>query len=433
VTSFYCVFKIVIAEHSFKNFLLLQIVLGVVTSSACLVLANSDAESDPGTHYVNTGVLGRPAGYNFAGSDVNQYGYKHSYGIVPPRKRYGYSLKTPAPVVPLQPVQPVPHVAPAPLVPSVPNVAPAPLVPSVPNVAPALLVPSVSNVAPLVQPIPHAVTPAPLGSVAVSPVPLFHSTPSAVTPFVRLPGFSGVQTFTPAPAPVIPQEQPVVEQVEVHQETVPVGEVVQEVRQPFPGAVRFPPHPVFDRVPVTAFPQQPVQPVLNSVPAAVAQPIFSAAPLPDPQQPVQPIFNVAPEPVPLPAPEPVQAPVTISEEAPIEELAPTLFPSVDAVPAFESERLPPGLPVLEAVPTQQPFPQGPLDPRFAPAPPGGAPLFAQGPPPPAFFGLQEIRQDLQANQEVFLEDPEAPMEPAAASVPSPPTFHSLPAFPAVPL
>ena len=53
-----------------------QILLGVVSTLATLVLADSDAKSDPGqTHYVNAGFnqgfkLGHPA--NLYASDVNQ-------------------------------------------------------------------------------------------------------------------------------------------------------------------------------------------------------------------------------------------------------------------------------------------------------------------------------------------------------------------------
>jgi hypothetical protein len=75
--------------------------LGVVASSALMVLADSDAESDPGnTYYVNAGYA--RSGY-FAGlsSDVNEYGYKHLYGVVPKKKTYGYRFKAPT-VLPVQ-------------------------------------------------------------------------------------------------------------------------------------------------------------------------------------------------------------------------------------------------------------------------------------------------------------------------------------------
>ena len=85
-----------------------------MTAAAWMVLADSNAESDPGnTYYVNAG-LGRAGYFAVLPADVNEYGYRHSYGLVPKKKTYGYRLKPqpPVAVVDSQPIVPLGHPAP---------------------------------------------------------------------------------------------------------------------------------------------------------------------------------------------------------------------------------------------------------------------------------------------------------------------------------
>ena len=298
------------------------------------------------------------------------------------------------------PVQLAPH--PVPLANPVPHPeVPFPQVHSVPQaVAPA----------PQILPVPQAVTPAPQIAAhssapfvhrPVTPVPLFQPSP---TPFVVLPT-QRVSEVQPAPV--------------AHQEVAP-----------FAGGIRFPPHPVFDRVQ----PQNPHQ-----------------GPLPLAQQLEQQNFHLVPQPTlspeRLPAPEAVRAPVQatplqpeqevdvialfeqtrpdripVSEPLPVVESVPATVPVIESLPAVEPGHAPLRLPVLEAVPTLQLIEQQQFDPRFAPGPPSAPEILEQG-PPPAFFGFQELRQGPPEEQELILEDP----------FPANPSFPSLPAFPAVPL
>lgn len=367
----------------FQNF---QTFYGIVTTVAWMVSADSAAESDPGnTYYVNAGYA-RP-GY-FAGipAEVNEYGYKHAYGLVPKKKVYGYRLKPEIPVavaleqaVPLTPVGFEEAVPLAPLNLEQPGpVSPVPVAhPELVAVTPTSYVHQsfggslAVTPGPLAhQPIevslahqPAAVTPVPLAHtassitpgplfhrpLAVTPSPLIHSTgsptpishtafpspqPFSPTPFIgpqaspfahRAPPVTQSILFTPAPnvAPEVPALQPVAEVV--HQETVQVGEIVHEVQQPIRGGIRFPSRPT----PAPGF----------NVPAAVPvtpQPVFNASPLPVavPEQPQLPAVQVQPQAVPQPV-------------------------SVTPLPAFSVSALPvavPEQPQLAVVPDPVPVP-----------------------------------------------------------------------------
>ena len=474
--------KIFVSVFYFQTF------FGVTTTVAWLVSANS--ESDPGNTYyvnaVNTGYV-RPGYFAEIPAEVNEYGYRHSYGLVPKKKVYGYRLK-PDPVaialeqpVPLAPVaQPEPVAAPV-----VPTsfvhqsfgVAPIQEAQQPLAVTPGPLVHQTVE-APLahqpVTPVPLAhptgsVTPGPLFQrpLAVTPSPLFHSTgspspithtvfpspqPFSPTPFIalqsspfahRVPAVTQSILFTPAPS-IAPEVAEV-----VHQETVQIGEIVHEVQQPIRGGIRFPsrpaPAPGFNipaAAPVTPQPVFSVSALPGPVPE---QPQFAAVPEQPQLQPVpvtpQPFFGVSALPVPVPEqPQLAAVPVPPAvSEIPAEfggfpaGFQPEPVTILEPVPGFESE---PGqflaqepafesqrLPVLEAVPTQQSF-----DPLLAAAPVSAAPLLAQD-SPSALAGAQ-ILQQVDPDLDIRLEDPDSlPSPPIIVSTPK----HPLQAFPAVPV
>ena len=451
-------------------------------------MVSADSESDPGnTYYVNTGFV-RPGYFAEIPADVNEYGYRHSYGLVPKKKVYGYRLK-PEPVaigldhpVPLAPIaQPEPvavtptsyvhqsfGVTPIQEVQQPLAVTPGPVelplahqpvaVTTVPQAHPA----SSATPGPLFH-RPLAVTPSPLAHSTGAPSPIQHTAFPTVqsfspTPFIapqaspfahRIPAVTQSILFTPAPsiAPEVPPGlQPFPEVV--HQETFQVGEIVHEVHQPIRGGIRFPSRPT----PAPAF----------GAPAAVPvtpQPVFSVSALPVPvpeqpqlvQEPEQPqlvpgpvqqqpgLLPVQPPLVPAPAqPQPGLVPDAV-RELPAElggfpgGLLPEPVTPLDLVPGFEAE---PGqflgpdpafesqrLPVLEAVPTQQPF-----DPLLAAAPVSAAPLLSQD-APSALAGAQALQQ-FDPDLDIRLEDPDSlPSPPVIVSTPK----HPLQAFPAVPV